>query len=152
MSKEATPLRRSKVVVACLDGRRLKGHLHNLSTAINFFRLYPEEDSPENAGTEIKFEEIKAVFFVKDIDGDPKRHDSYEAHPHQHGRPLEVTFKDGEKIRGVSETFHREKVGFFLFPADPNGNNVRIFVVNRNIASVEPMQTAKPLAAAHHAS
>lgn len=145
-----SPLHRSKVVVAYLDGRRLKGHLHNLSTAINFFRLYPEEVSAENAGVEIKFEEVKAVFFVKDFAGDPKRRDLSDAEPHEHGRALQVIFKDGEKITGVSETFHREKVGFFLFPADRGGNSLRIFVVNRNVVSVVSMPNVKAAVASQH--
>jgi hypothetical protein len=141
-----SPFHRSKVVVAYLDGRRLKGRLHTLSTALNFFRLFPEESSPENAGIEIKFEEVKAVFFVKDFVGDSQRRDLSDAQPHEHGRVLQITFKDGEKITGVSETYHREKIGFFLFPADRDGNNVRIFVVNQNVLRVTPLQSTKAAA------
>lgn len=143
-----SPFQHSKVVVAYVDGRRVKGHLHNLCTSINFLRLYPEEDSPEDAAVEIKFEELKAVFFVKDFSGDRARHDDTEAQPREHGRVLEVTFRDGEKVTGSSETFHREKIGFFLFPADEGGNNIRIFVVNQNVVTV---RSVKLLALSHRA-
>jgi hypothetical protein len=48
-----------------------------------------------------------------------------------------VTFQDGEKIAGTTETYSHNDVGFFLSPADPDSNNVRIFVVNKNVREVK---------------
>ena len=106
----------NKVVVACLDGRRLKGHVYNFSMANNDFRLFPEEDSGEHAGKEMWLKDLKAIFFVKDFAGHPECHDRTEILPHGHGRVLQVTFNDGEKILGTTEAFNPRRIGFFLFP------------------------------------
>src|SRR3989442_7495893 len=49
----------------------------------------------------------------------------------RHGRRLEVTFQDDEKLVGTSEAYNPQKLGFFLFPADGKSNNSRIFIVDR---------------------
>jgi hypothetical protein len=52
---------------------------------------------------------------------------TFETPPH--GRKLEVTFLDGEVIVGSTLNYRPEGLGFFLCPADPRSNNLRIFVV-----------------------
>jgi hypothetical protein len=122
-----------------LDGQRLKGYIFNFSASRTQFRLFPEEMSPHEAGKEIRLETVKAVFFVKDFDGHPEHHDHYELKAGTHGRKLEVTFQDGEKIAGTTEAYRAEHVGFFIFPADPGSNNSRVFVVNKSVREVNPL-------------
>lgn len=126
----------NKVVVACLDGQRLKGYVYNFSALKPLFRLFPEEHSPQQSGADIKFDAVKAVFFVKDFAGSGRPR-SYDAKTLGHGRGLEVTFADGEKIIGATEGYNPQKLGFFMFPADPESNNQRIFVVNKNAQQVK---------------
>lgn len=126
----------SKLVAACLDGHRLKGYVFNFSPLRETFRLFPEANSPLEAGVEVELAALKAVFFVKDFSGNPQYQEHYDANGGR-GRKLEVTFKDGEKILGTTEAWAPQKLGFFLFPADPGTNNLRIFVVNRNVARVQ---------------
>ncbi len=129
-----------KVVVAYPDGRRLKGYVYDFSPARDFFFLFPPDHEPDPKGapplrTAIRLKDVKAVFFVKDFDGDPRRYDD-EAPPaedHRHGRRLEVTFADGEKMVGISETYHPTKPGFFLFPANPATNNDHVWVLTRSV-------------------
>lgn len=125
----------SKLVVACLDGRRLKGYVFNFSPLRERFRLFPEANSPPEAGIDVELAELKALFFVKDFAGNPRYIEHYDANGGR-GRKLEVTFKDGEKIIGTTEAWNAQKSGFFLFPADAMTNNLRIFVINRNVAQV----------------
>jgi hypothetical protein len=73
---------------------------------------------------------------VKDVTGNPE-HDSNTFKRVPRGQSLEVTFQDGEKIAGTTETYSHNDVGFFLSPADPDSNNVRIFVVNKNVREVK---------------
>jgi len=129
----------SKVVVGCLDGQRLKGFIFNFLATRDHFRLFPEETSPQTAGVEIKLAAVKAIFFVKDFAGHKEHHDHYELKPGMHGRKLEVTFQDGEKVSGTTEAYNPKNIGFFMFPADPESNNSRIFVVNRNVREVKPL-------------
>jgi len=137
-----TPVRSgtaNKVVVACLDGRRLKGHVYNFSMANADFRLFPVDDSGEHAGTELWLKDLKAIFFVKDFAGHSERHDRTEMLPHGHGRVLQVTFADGERILGTTEAFNPRRTGFFLFPLDQEGNNTRIFVINQNVREIKQL-------------
>lgn len=44
------------------------------------------------------------------------------------GKKIQVDFKDGEILVGYSQGFTPNRPGFFVFPADPESNNDRIFV------------------------
>jgi hypothetical protein len=125
----------SKLVVACLDGRRVKGYVFNFSPLRERFRLFPEANSAPESGADVELADLKALFFVKNFAGNPQYKEHYESNGGR-GRRLEVTFKDGEKIIGTTEGWSPQKLGFFLFPADAKNNNLRIFVVNRNMAQV----------------
>jgi hypothetical protein len=82
---------------------------------------------------------LKAVFFVRNFDGNRGYQESHQVESQRHGRRLEVTFSDGEKLVGTSEAYNPQKLGFFLFPADAKSNNSRIFIVNKNVQSVKSL-------------
>jgi len=123
----------SKVVIACLDGQRLKGFVFNFSPLRDTFRLFPEPTARQDSGTDVQLRNLKAIFFVKDFTGNAERNDSQELKEGAHGRKLEITFTDGEKICGTSEAYNPKKVGFFMFPADSDSNNSRIFILNASV-------------------
>ena len=127
----------NRAVVAFLDGRRLKGYLLNFSALKESFRLFSDDNVHQEPGGNIFLKDLKAVFFVKDFAGDPARKDSAECGPAKHGRKVVVTFKDGEQISGSTEAYNPQKLGFFLFPLNGDTNNMRIFVINRNVAQVQ---------------
>lgn len=128
-----------KIVVAFLDGRRLKGSSLNFSALKESFDLFPEEHSAQKRGIKVELKDVKAVFFVKDFSGNPKRKESPSENVRGPGRSLEVTFADGEKVVGATQGFNPQKIGFFLTPTDPASNNSRIFVVNRNALQIKPV-------------
>jgi len=82
-------------------------------------------------------ENLKAIFFVRDLMGDSKRDDSYEDEVPGGGRKVRVTFKDGEVVTGFTTAYSTERQGWFLVPADEESNNLRIFVVNSAVEDVE---------------
>ena len=127
----------NRAVVAFLDGRRLKGYLLNFSAIKESFRLFSNDNVHQEPGSNILMKDLKAIFFVKDFVGDPARKDSPESGPAKHGRKVVVTFKDGEQISGSTEAYKPQKLGFFLFPLNGDTNNMRIFVINRNVAQVQ---------------
>jgi hypothetical protein len=136
MAASTQPAREvSKLVVACLDGRRMKGYVFNFSPQRERFRLFPEANSSPESGTDVEIADLKALFFVRDFAGNPQYKEHYESKSGR-GRRLEVTFKDGERIIGATEGWSPQKLGFFLFPADVQTNNLRVFVINRNVAQV----------------
>ena len=127
----------NRVVVACMDGERRKGFVFNFSALRDSFRLFPEANSPQSAGVDLDLRDVKAIFFVKDFSGNRERKDSYASMDGAHGRRIEVTCRDGEQILGTTEAYNPKKLGFFMFPADRDSNNVRIFVVNANVSAVK---------------
>jgi hypothetical protein len=127
----------SKVVIGKIDGTRMRGYIFNFSPMRDSFRLFPEPNSPQNVGADVKLREVKAIFFVKDFAGNREHNDSQQVSAGVHGRKLEVTFRDNEKIAGTTEAYNPQKSGFFMFPADPESNNARIFVVNAAVRQVK---------------
>ena len=45
------------------------------------------------------------------------------------GRKIEVTFADGEQMVGSTLGYRPDGTGFFVSPADGDGNNLRVFVL-----------------------
>jgi hypothetical protein len=131
---------RAKVVVAYLDGRRLKGYTNDFSPVRDQFFLFPDgvETKPGDRGTSVRIAELKALFFVKDFAGNPG-HTEMPASSPLPGKRIEVIFSDGEKLIGSSVAYNPRNLGFFMQPADPAGNNERIFVVNRNVKQAKPI-------------
>jgi uncharacterized protein DUF6982 len=123
--------------VACLDGERRKGYVFNFSAVRESFHLFPEPNSPQSAAKDLQLRDVKAIFFVKEFTRNRERQDSQELREGAHGRKLEVTFHDGEKIAGTTEAYNPKKLGFFMFPADPGSNNSRVFVINTNVTRVK---------------
>jgi small nuclear ribonucleoprotein (snRNP)-like protein len=128
-----TPDQGNRVVVAYVDGRRVKGHTYNFSAMKDVLTVFSKDN---NEKIETPMRELKAIFFVKDFEGTPNKPDE-EADRMPQGRPIEVTFKDGEKLKGATNGYNPQKLGFFMLPALANSNNLRIFVVSSNTAAVK---------------
>ena len=126
----------SKVVVGFLNGDRIKGYVYDFSGLEESFDLLPQENPLQGQEIEFAMKDLTAVFFVWEFAGNPQYHGSLPAHAPSDGRTIEVTFADGEKIVGRTEGYNSQRIGFFLYPADPRGNNIRIYVVTRNTRQV----------------
>ena len=127
---------RNKAVVAFLDGRRLKGYIYNFSAQKERFRLFLEQDPSQREGTDVQMKDLKAIFFAKDFAGDREYTESQTLTSQNQGRKAEVTFRDGEKLVGTTDAYNPQKVGFFLVPADPRSNNLRVFVITKNATQI----------------
>ena len=80
---------------------------------------------------EIRTADLKALFFVRDLIGDPQYVEKKEFDPSRplEGRPIKVVFKDGETLVGTTTGYQPGRPGFFLLPADPGSNIERCYVV-----------------------
>ena len=56
------------------------------------------------------------------------RVDRHEFGAAPQGRKVAVTFHDGEILLGSTLGYRGEGNGFFVHPADPRSNNLRVFV------------------------
>jgi len=126
----------SKVVVGFLNGDRIKGFVHEFSASDASFNLLPQDDPLQGQGIKVEMKDLKAIFFVWEFTGIHENHDFMLADAPKSRRTIEVTFTDGEKIVGRPDGYYAQRIGFFMFPANPKGNNIRIFVVTRNTRQV----------------
>jgi hypothetical protein len=130
-------LNKARVVIAYLDGRRLKGYVNDFSAVRDHLFLFPEgtDSKTGERGISVRLNELKALFFVKDFAGDPSRPAAPEV-AQAPGKKVEVTFPDGEQLVGFTVAYNPKNLGFFVQPANPASNNERIFVVNGNVKRV----------------
>ena len=123
----------NKVVVKFKDNTIMKGKTNDLFPNKNQFHL---EDA-DGKIFEINLEDLKAVFFVKDFEGNKEHKDNYADEIAAGGRKMKVSFSDGEEITGYTLGYSPDRQGFYLTPADLKGNNERIFVVKSATEKVE---------------
>jgi hypothetical protein len=126
-----------KVVARYIDGRVVKGLSQDFFPNKDRFHVYPADKSSGEAA-EIFLKELKAVFFVRDFVGNFQYNErkEYLEGDKPSGRKIEVTFKDGEVLVGTTLGYDPSRPGFFLFPADPKSNNVRVFAVTTAVKKV----------------
>ena len=119
-----------KVVARYIDGRIIKGLSQDFFPNKDRFHVY-SADKPSGEAVEVFLKELKAVFFVRDFAGNAQYNErkEYIQGDKPSGRKIELTFKDGEVLVGTTLGYDPARPGFFLFPADPNSNNVRVFAV-----------------------
>ncbi len=126
-------MQQSTVVVHALGGKLQKGVTSDFFPNKDRFHL-TEKDSGQVR--EVRVNGLKAVFFVKSFEGDPTYQEKQEVERAGFGKRIRVRFKDGETQVGYTQGFSPSRPGFFFFPADPDGNNERVFVVNAATADV----------------
>jgi uncharacterized protein DUF6982 len=127
----------NKAVVAFLDGRRLKGYIYNFSALKSSFTLFLRDSPPGQEGIEVEMGDLKAVFFVHDFVGNREYQEVPGTDPAKHGRSIEVVCRDGERLRGRTDAYNPQKLGFFMFPTNPKSNNIRVFVVSKNVLHIQ---------------
>lgn len=115
-----------KVVLRYLDGRAVPAYAP----------LFEEGTDPvpstDLGGSPllVPLADLKAVFFVRTFSGNP----SYDppktsgALSPVGGRPLVLSFQDGERLLGEARDVARTDRGFFLTVLDPEDNNLLIYV------------------------
>src|SRR5262249_61688629 len=125
----------------------LMGVTRYLSTNRAMFHVDPQDGSTP---IELRFRQLKALFFVASLDGDPARQDVrgflHGPVETQQGKKIAVRFRDGEFICGYTLSWSPDREGFFLFPADVQGNNQRIYVVTSSTLEVKAGPAAEVLA------
>jgi Family of unknown function (DUF6982) len=136
-----------RVVVRFTDGNTLKGTTQDFRAANPRFHLIPADGG---AVMEVSTDRLKAVFFVRDFEGEPERaklRGFLSAPPETaQGKKVAVRFRDDELVCGYTLSFSPDRKGFFLFPADAGGNNLRIYVVTSAASEIKAGPAAEQLA------
>jgi len=125
----------SKIVARYLNGKILKGTTQNFFPNKPVFHVKRAGAAGPGDVSEVKIEELKAIFFVRDFTGNPRHKERKHPAPgdRPQGRLMQVTCKDGEVIVGTTTGYDPMRPGFFLFPIDPAANNARVFIVTKAV-------------------
>jgi len=126
-----------KVVVRKLDRELIKGFVDPAS----YLRSNDIEMlDREGRALTVPFPDIKAVFFVRDFDGNPQRSERklFQSRPRMAGLWVQLTFKDAEMLEGLitNNLVEPGPEGFLITPADLYSNNLKIFVPRSALSKV----------------
>ena len=121
----------NKVVVRFADGRMVKGTTADFFPTKDIFHVSVDEDPDGSNPMEINRVDLKALFFVKDHEGDSQHEEGNEFDPDKPpiGRRIKVVFSDGEILVGTTTGYQPGRLGFFVVPADTGSNIERCYVV-----------------------
>ena len=126
-----------KVVVRRLDHELIKGFVDTAS--------YLKPNAIELLDCQgrvlaVPLAEIKAVFFVREFDGNSQRSERklFQSRPRLVGLWVQLTFKDKEILEGLlpGNLTELSPEGFLLTPADLNSNNLKIFVPRSALSDI----------------
>ena len=127
-----------KIVIRYADYRVVKGYTHDFFPNKSSFHLELISDYNKGKVIEVQLKDLKSVFFVRDFIGNPSYNERKHFTEGQQltGRKVKVSFKDGEVLVGSIVSYDPNRQGFFLFPADSQSNNLKVFVVSSAVSKV----------------
>jgi hypothetical protein len=126
----------NKVVARLTDGRVFKGETSDFLPNKECFHV-TDVSSLQGAGpVEVQMKDLKALFFVKSLEGNPGYTEQKEFNRIPMGRKIQVTFHDGEVLVGTTQGYTPGRPGFFIEPADAASNNERCYIVSAAASDV----------------
>ena len=128
----------SRVVARFADGALLKGVTFDFFPGKDLFHVMPQHHAEQVA---VEMRDLKALFFVKEYDGDPghKERDLFDPQQTATGLKVSVTFSDGEVLIGTTTAYKPDGGAFFVKPADAQSNNERCYVSSTAVREVRFM-------------
>ena len=123
-----------KLVLHCLDGSLIKGTTTDFAPGRQTFHVKDEDTGQMK---KVDTTELKAVFFVKSFEGNQHHIERTDVERTGLGRKIKVHFKDGETIFGYTTSYSKDRPAFFVFPADPESNNQRVFVLDHSTDGID---------------
>ena len=128
------------VVAHYLNGNIVKGTSVDVAPGKGFCHINTEEGL-----SKVEFKDLKALYFVKTLEGNSERKDIQEVEEDdirlRGSRLLEVVFKDGERLVVLCNSFPPKTERFFVLPVDMDSNNERILVNRDAIVSITEVES-----------
>ena len=126
-----------KVVAHFKDGKTQRGITHDFQPDADAFHLVPSEGG--GIPSTVRLEDLKALFYVRDYGAMRRQVDRSKrfgggGNP---GQKTIVEFRDGERLWGFTEEYSQNSRGFYFIPADPQENNVRVFILNSSVKQIK---------------
>jgi Family of unknown function (DUF6982)/PilZ domain len=125
-----------RIVARHTDGKIVKGYTQDFHPSRPQFSLWPSIHATPKERVLVPIARLKALFFVRDFNGNPQYQERKSFGSKSQGRRVEVTFSDGEVVLGTTLNYRPDGQGFFVSPADPGANNTRVFVVSAALRRV----------------
>ncbi len=130
----------NRVVAHYSNGTLVKGTSHDVAPG----RPVCHVKTLEGATVAVQLSDLKALFFVRDFDGNPDHVEAEQAIDGDlrlHGtKQIAVEFSDGERIVGLTNRVPPPAPFFFMLPIDNRSNNLRLLV---NQASLKASPVAQ---------
>jgi hypothetical protein len=127
----------NNIVAHFKDGRIVKGTSLAVDPTKPVFPLRPGGGK----AMEIAFKDLKALFFVRSLEGNSAKNDAttpVPGDPRTKGSTLvKLEFDDGEVLTGLVNAYPPIKQYFYLNPADLDSNNIRILVNRGAVRSMD---------------
>ena len=115
------------------DGSLIKGKIHDFFIGKSEFRFETIKGELRN----IFVEELKAIFWVKDFQGNKNHKDKFNFDLDIGGRRIRVRFFYFELIIGHTIGYSSNQPGFFMVPLDTESNNKGVFVIKSATEIIE---------------
>jgi hypothetical protein len=127
-----------QVIARYRNGQVLKGLTGDFAPSRPVFHVSPSGCCPGTPAVPVPLNELKGVFFVRHLDGNPAhaKRNNFDPTDLTPGRQIRVVFQDGEVLQGHAPYYHPEHRGFFVMPADQRSNNIRCFVLRAATAEI----------------
>ena len=121
----------NKIVAHYQDGKLFKGMTNDFLPNKEFFHIVLRDNPPGSGPIKLQITGLKALFFVKKYDGNPKYSEKKDFDPSRllTGQKIKAICKDGELLVGTTNGYQPTRHGFFLVPADANSNNELCFIM-----------------------
>lgn len=129
--------RGAKVVAWPLTGQLVKGYTFDFDPRRPQFHVFPDRAASGEPAL-VFARELKAVFFVRDLGGNPQRSERkyFRRGEGVAGRRIEVTLLDGEQFVGTAEDVVPGAHYVPFVPVDPDSNNLRVYAARPAVAAV----------------
>jgi len=141
---QTIPKIQNLVVARYRDGKMIRGVTHDFGPQKKVFHVSTIERYGRTVNGkvfEIFLSELKAVFFVKTLEGrqgPPSCEGLMEEKLDAPGlMKARITFFDGEILVGTTQGYTPEREGFFVVPLERDSNNLRIFIISSAVKKVE---------------
>jgi len=129
-----------RVVARFRDGRIVKG----ITMDIDPGRSRCHVRTPEGKMVEVHLPDLKALFFVRSLEGNSTRYENRTPDPQDRrsrgATAMTMTFEDGEVMVGLTIRYPPNRPFFFILPVDAESNNLRILVNRDAVVSMSAVQ------------
>jgi hypothetical protein len=124
----------SEVRLLFRHSHRLHGYSRGFYPSESALNLWPSRVASDRERQTVPMSLIRSIVFVRDLDEDGRALESQR--PDMGSlQPVEVTFKNGDVVRGATPGYDPEQVGFWILPMQA-GEHARVFAVRSAVREI----------------